>query len=188
MPAGDLQRALEGRRAVAIFGSSEPRPGEASYREAHRAGVLLAEAGLAVVNGGYGGVMEACSRGAREAGGPAIGVTVEGFLGRSGGNRWLTHELREPDLYLRTRTLIDLACGYFVLPGKAGTLAEVSFLWALRRGQLLGVRPVILAGPHWEEVVRTLREKGLLDPATLKRTWMAPTVDGAVELLLENLS
>jgi uncharacterized protein (TIGR00730 family) len=188
MIAAELQRALGGRRAIAIFGSSEPKPGEAAYREAHRAGVLLAEAGLAVVNGGYGGVMEACSRGACEAGGPAIGVTVEGFLGRAAGNRWLTQEIREPDLYLRTRTLVDLACGYIVLPGKAGTLAEVSFLWALRRGSLLGDRPVVLAGPHWEEVVHTLREKGLLDPATLKGTWLAPTVDGAVDLLLENLS
>jgi uncharacterized protein (TIGR00725 family) len=187
MSANDLQRALAGRRAVTIFGSSEPRPGEPSYQEAHRAGVLLAEAGLAVVNGGYGGVMDASSRGAREAGGPAIGVTVAGFLGRGGGNRWLSHEICEPDLYRRTRTLVELACGYLVLPGKAGTLAELGFLWALRRGRLLGDRPVVLAGPSWEDVVHTLREKGLLDPATLKGTWLAPTVDGAVRRLLENL-
>jgi len=55
-------------QAVAVFGSSEPQPGEVAYEAARGLGRALAGRGLIVVNGGYGGVMEASSRGAREAG------------------------------------------------------------------------------------------------------------------------
>jgi uncharacterized protein (TIGR00725 family) len=188
MPSASSHPLLAGRRAVTIFGSSEPEPGQALYEEARRAGARLAGAGLVVVNGGYGGTMEAASRGAQEAQGTVIGVTVDSFDWRGGGNRWLDHEIREPDLYRRTRTLVELADAYLILPGQAGTLAEVSFLWALRRGRLLGDRPVVLAGPPWTAVVGTLREKELLDPATLEGTWIAPSVEDGVSLLLEKLT
>ena len=54
-------------RTVAVFGSSEPVEGELLYAVARDVGRELALAGYAVATGGYGGVMEAASRGAREA-------------------------------------------------------------------------------------------------------------------------
>ena len=116
--------AGDGRaRTVAVFGSSEPEPGEEGYETARRLGRSLAARGLVVVNGGYGGVMEGASQGAREAGGRAVGVTTAAFVSRGRGNRYLSEEIREPDLLLRTRTLIQLSNGFVVLPGRAGTLA-----------------------------------------------------------------
>ena len=44
-------------KTVTIFGSSIPGEGTEVYREAQRLGRRLAEAGLAVCNGGYGGVI-----------------------------------------------------------------------------------------------------------------------------------
>ena len=61
-------------KAIAVFGSSEPEAGSAPYETAYRLGTLLAAARHPVVTGGYGGVMEAASRGAREAGGTTIGI------------------------------------------------------------------------------------------------------------------
>ncbi len=188
MPQAPLD-LLEGRRGVGVFGSSEPRPGEAPYEDARRAGARLAAAGLVVVNGGYGGVMEASSRGARESGGLSIGVTVAAFAGRGTGNRWLAREIHAPDLFQRTRTLVDLSSGFLILPGKAGTLAEVSFLWALRRAGLLGSRPVVLAGGSpWTPVLAALEGGGVLDPDTLAGTWLAPDAEAAVALLLEKMA
>ena len=72
----ELEPSADGLPAVAVFGSSDPRPGDEAYELARRAGELLARSGWAVLSGGYGGVMEGASRGAREAGGEALGVTV----------------------------------------------------------------------------------------------------------------
>lgn len=179
---------LAGRSGVAVFGSSEPQPGDFQYEEARRAGGRLAAAGHVVINGGYGGVMAASSQGAREAGGHSIGVTIRDFPRRDGGNEWLTHELPTDDLYHRTRTLVEWTSGYLILQGKAGTLAEVSFLWALRRARYLGSRPVVLAGPHWSSTLSTLQGEHFLDSDTLDCTWSSTTVDGAVDLLLEKLT
>ena len=55
-----------------------------------RLGRLLAVAGYAVCTGGYLGAMAAASQGAREGGGPAIGVTVALWADARTPNRWLT--------------------------------------------------------------------------------------------------
>ena len=60
---------------ITVFGGSQPKEGDAAYAEAYQLGKLLAEAGHAVLTGGYIGTMEAASKGANEAGGHVIGVT-----------------------------------------------------------------------------------------------------------------
>ena len=167
---------------VAVFGSSEVRPGDGIYQMSKQLGSLLAEAGFGVVNGGYGGVMEASSLGAREAGGSAIGITSLD-LGRGAGNRYLTEERPAPDLFQRTRSLIDLSAAYIILPGKAGTLAELAFLWALLRGDLLGRKPVVLLGEFWRGFVEELRERGLLEAAQAEATCYASTPEDAVSYI-----
>ena len=67
------------RPRIAVYGSSTAQEGDETYRMAQELGGALARAGADVVTGGYSGVMEACSRGAHEAGGHVIGITVELF-------------------------------------------------------------------------------------------------------------
>ena len=59
--------------------SSRPEDGHADYAEALELGRALAAAGFTVCTGGYGGVMEAVSRGARESGGRVLAVTSSFF-------------------------------------------------------------------------------------------------------------
>ncbi len=49
---------------IVVFGSSTCLPDSAQYREAEELGRGLAESGFGVVTGGYGGTMEAVSKGA----------------------------------------------------------------------------------------------------------------------------
>jgi uncharacterized protein (TIGR00730 family) len=168
--------------SIAVFGSSEPRPGDEAYRTAQRVGGLLATAGYGVITGGYGGVMEAASRGAREAGGVAIGVPCGIFEDRSA-NPWVTDVVAADDLYDRTRELIERAAGYIVLPGKAGTLAELAFLWALRRAGCLDGRPVILLGAVWPSLIELLERKSMLEPDQLRHTHLVETPEQALDAL-----
>lgn len=67
------------QKRVTVFGGSRCGPDSEEYKEALRLGRLLVEAGFDVASGGYAGVMEAISRGAHEAGGHVIGVTMNQF-------------------------------------------------------------------------------------------------------------
>ena len=80
---------------VAIFGSSRTPEGHPNYRLAYELAGLLAREGYAICNGGYWGIMDAATRGARDAGGEVIGVTLEYFSSKRGGaNALLTSSCR----------------------------------------------------------------------------------------------
>jgi uncharacterized protein (TIGR00730 family) len=169
---------------VAVFGSSETGPGEPLYEEARRLGELLASSGCTVVTGGYGGVMEAASRGARESGGLAVGVVCDGWRERGRRpNAYLSEQVGTPDLHARTQALVERADAYVVLPGKSGTLAELTLLWALHRAEALGERPIVLLGAPWPPLLQHLVAWNMLEPAQLRRTRVARTPEEAVALL-----
>ncbi len=173
--------------AVAVFGSSEPRPGEPLYERAYRLGLLLSAAGHTLLTGGYGGVMEAASRGARDAGGTVIGVGCALFSGRTP-NPYLHQLVLAPDLFTRTRQLVEGARGYVVLPGKSGTLAELAMLWALDRAGCLPHRPVILLGDAWSEFVDALSQMRMIEPEQLARTRIVASPERAVAELVSALA
>lgn len=80
---------------ITVFGSARPQAGEADYEEARRLGGELARNGFQVCTGGYTGVMEAVSRGAKEAGGRTIAITST-FLGRKRTPGWTRSTPRAP--------------------------------------------------------------------------------------------
>jgi uncharacterized protein (TIGR00730 family) len=172
---------------IAVFGSSEPRDGAREYARAQEVGRRLALEGFPVISGGYGGVMEAASRGAREAGGQAVGVVCSVFSERTP-NPFLTETVRTHDLFERTRELVQRARGFVVLPGNAGTLAELTFLWALDRAGCLAGRPVVLLGRRWSGWLEDLARRRMLDRAQLSRTHVTPTPREAVRRLRSCLS
>jgi uncharacterized protein (TIGR00730 family) len=159
---------------VAVFGSADPLPGEPLYEEAREVGRLLARDGWRVATGGYGGVMEGASRGAREAGGATVGVVSTLFRSRRP-NRHLTQILTVTDLHDRMRALVELGEAYVVLWGKSGTLAEAALVWALLRAGSLPPRPVLLLGARWERLLAYLRETKMLEGDELRSTRVALT-------------
>ena len=60
---------MKKEKVITVFGSSRPTEVDRDYAEARALGVELAKRGFVICSGGYGGVMEAVSRGAKEAGG-----------------------------------------------------------------------------------------------------------------------
>ncbi len=171
--------------AVAVFGSSEPAEGEPLYQLAREVGRRLALAGFTVVTGGYGGVMEAASRGAREAGGATVGITARALAPlRSGPNPYLTLHVEADDLFDRTRELMRRSAGYIILPGQAGTLAELAFLWALQRARLQR-RPIVLLGGFWRALVAQVESLGLVEETQLALTHVVDTPEEAVAKIRE---
>ena len=101
---------MEQNPIVAVFGSSQSQPGDSDYESAVELGGHLARLGYGVTNGGYGGLMEAVSKGATDEGGRAIGVVAPVlFPGRSSGNRFLTAEIAAKSLTERIHTMSEMS-------------------------------------------------------------------------------
>src|SRR5579864_2503240 len=171
---------------VTVFGSSRIHAREAAYREAFRVGQLLAEAGYTPCTGGYSGVMEAVSRGAVEAGGRAIGVTVTSWGARLRPNRWVTEEVAAPDLFQRIARMIA-ADAYVAMPGGLGTLGEVALTWNLFQTKSIPRRPFVLVGPAWRAVLACLPEAVRIEPRDLELVRLVGTVDDVVPAIRRGL-
>lgn len=148
---------------VVVFGGSSPVPGDPEYENAVQCGRGLAELGIAVATGGYGGTMEAVSRGAANAGGHVIGVTAPSiFSTRSAANEYVIEEDPAPTLARRVARLIEISDAAIALPGSIGTLTELVVAWntsfVSRFSDTHEVLPLVTVGPVWAELVDHLAE------------------------------
>ncbi|MGE5325559.1 MAG: LOG family protein [Deltaproteobacteria bacterium] len=149
-------------KTITVFGSSLPQEGTVAYEDARRLGHLLAEAGFGIANGGYGGLMEASARGAREAGGHTVGITCDVWAAKA--NRWIAEEVRTPSFFLRLTTLIERGDAYVVLPGGTGTLAELALVWEMMNKSALsravgGRKSLLVMVPYWQPVIECLNQE-----------------------------
>jgi len=170
--------AGEGQPRVAVFGSGSGT--EADLDRARRLGAGLARAGYAVLNGGYGGTMEAAAAGARAAGGRAIGVTCAEFTFRAGPNSHLAEVIEAPTLFARLEHLVRDAAAYVALPGGNGTLVEVALAWEYLRRGLIGPRPLVAWREPWQPIFERLSDGPYLDGGTDLFTWVED-VEQAIE-------
>ena len=138
---------------ITIFGTARVKPGDSTYKLAEEIGILLAQAGFTIANGGYGGTMLAAAKAANEAKGQVIGVTCSAFK-NSKANNYITQQIVTKSLDERIDTLIRLGRGYIVLPGGTGTLLEFAKVWELKnKGFLEADKPIILVGEFWQSLL-----------------------------------
>ncbi len=147
---------------VTVFGSSRPRASEADYEEARALGHALASRGFTVCTGGYGGVMEGASRGAKEAGGRTLGVTAEFF--RSRANAWVDQEVRVRTWQERLFELVRRGDGYVACKGGTGTLVELAVVWEMLNKGVMAAKPFVVLGDFWRPILERVREVELGQP------------------------
>src|SRR5260370_32426723 len=106
---------------------------------------MLAINGFCVCSGGYGGVMAAVSRGAKEGGGKTYGVTAQFFSARA--NSWIDEEVRVATWQERLFELIRMAHGFVACRGGAGTLVGLAVGWGMLNKSGMAGEPLRVAGP-----------------------------------------
>ena len=139
------------QKVISVFGSSRCGESDDDYRIAMELGGALARAGFAVASGGYGGAMEAVSRGAAEAGGRVIGVVASAFSSKA--NRWVGETIVVPKWEDRLWKLISLGDGYVALPGGTGTLVELAVAWEMIHKCVMPAKPLVALGEFWRPIV-----------------------------------
>ncbi len=131
---------------------------DAELEAARVIGGLLAEKGCVLITGGLGGIMEAASRGAAEAGGIVIGIIPS--MDERDANRHVTVPMPTGLGDARNLLVARSAGGVIAVGGRIGTLSEIVF--ALKAG-----RPVVGLGT-WELDETRLGTAGIVkakDPA-----------------------
>lgn len=173
----------ENEKIVTIFGGSRCREDSAEYQQAKEVGARLAEAGFTICTGGYLGVMEAASRGAREKGGRVYGIVMNQF--RSEPNRYLTDKVATNHFYERLQNLIVRSVGFIALRGGMGTVTEISLVWNKLQTGVIEKRPLVLLGDCWTPVVECWQKNLAVSSADVSYLDFAETAEQACRVIID---
>jgi uncharacterized protein (TIGR00725 family) len=148
---------------VAVIGASGAEEGSETWRLAEEVGRRLADAGVTLVCGGGGGVMEAASRGAAEAGGGVIGI-VPGTSPEDA-NEYCSHVVATGVGHARNLAVVASGEAVIAIGGEWGTLSEIGFArvighevvalrsWELDGRERMAGGPGVVAAESAEEAV-----------------------------------
>ena len=104
---------------VTVFGSARFPETHPYYVVGRQLGGRLARAGFTVMTGGGPGIMEAASRGARDAGGTTVGCNIE-LPQEQASNPYLDKSITFRHFYVRKVMLVKYSCAFVALPGGFG--------------------------------------------------------------------
>ena len=170
-------------KIITIFGGSKCKEDSREYIEAKALGARLAEAGFTICTGGYLGIMEAASRGAREKGGRVLGIVMNQF--KSEPNRYLTDKVATDHFYDRLQNLITRSVGFVAFRGGMGTVTEISLVWNKLTTGVIGRRPLVLVGDCWGAVVEAWKTNLVVSDSDTSFLDFAATADAAASIIIE---
>lgn len=107
---------------VTVYGSARPKPNHFAYQRARYLGGRLAEEGYAVMTGGGPGIMEGANRGAYQAKGRSIGISLE-LPNEQMGNGYQNIVLKHAEFHTRKEILRNHKAAVVEMGGY-GTLDE----------------------------------------------------------------
>jgi uncharacterized protein (TIGR00725 family) len=133
---------LTRRPQIAVIGKGSPD--DELLPLAEEVGRRIAEGGGVLVCGGMGGVMEAASRGAREAGGDVIGIVPGEDCADA--NPYVTHTVATGIGHARNLAVVASCDAVIAIGGEWGTLAEIGFARRLGK-RVAALRSWTVSGP-----------------------------------------
>lgn len=156
-------------RTVSFFGSARTKVDDPYYGVAQKlAGKIVSELnGYSVITGGGPGIMEAANRGAKEAGGHSIGMTIR-LPEVQVTNPYITDHLDFYYFFARKVCLTFASEAFVFFPGGYGTLDELFEVLTLIQSRKIEEVPVFLVGSeYWkgfdDYIRKVLLERNMID-------------------------
>jgi uncharacterized protein (TIGR00730 family) len=146
-----------------------------------------------ICSGGGPGIMEAANRGAYEAGGKSIGLSIE-LPHEQFANPYISPELSFNFHYFFMRKLwfAQIAKALIVFPGGFGTLDELFEILTLAQTQKLAkkILVVIYGSEYWKRLINfdAMIDAGTISASDLDLFHMADTPEQGFEFLRDGLS
>jgi len=154
-------------KSVTFFGSARFKQDNAYYKDAAKlASRIVTELSYSIISGGGPGIMEASNRGAEEAGGNSIGLTIRLPRGQVL-NNYLTNHIDFYYFFSRKVCLTYSSEAFIFYPGGYGTLDEFFEIITLLQTRKIPTIPVILVGSDYWNEVKVFIEKTLLERGTV---------------------
>ncbi len=172
---------------IAVFGSARIKEDSPVYKSAQELGSLLVKAGYGVITGGGPGIMGAANRGAKEAGGRAIGLNIELPMEQHP-NAYQTDSLLFRYFFIRKVCFLKYSSGVIIFPGGFGTLDEFSEVLTMIQTRKINPIPVIFVGKNfWGGLLRwftkTLVAEGMIADLDQEIYHLVDTAEEAVDYL-----
>ena len=175
------------RHSVSIFGSARSLPESVHSKVAETLAYRIAkEIGYTVMTGGGPGIMSAASKGAREAHGKAIGLSIE-LTKEQKTNEYVTDVINFSYFFSRKVMLSFAAEAYVFFPGGFGTFDELFGILTLIQTNKIPRVPVILMGKDfWNPFNEFLNIHMCEDHATIsKEDMLIYTITDSIDETLE---
>ena len=157
------------KKAVTFYGSARCKPNTPHYDQARRLGFALSKLGYTIITGGGPGIMEAGNRGAKEAGGPSIGLNIQ-LPSEQVINPYCSDSLSFYYFFSRKTTMSFSGEAYIFFPGGFGTLDEFFEIITLIQTKKLKPIPVVLVGSDfWNPLQKFIEDVVLLRHAAIEK-------------------
>ena len=187
---GDLETA---RMALKMSGYYEAARELAARLTRWSKGLGDAERRFVVCTGGGPGIMEAANRGAAEAHGLNVGLTIS-IPAPEFDNPYVTRELSFHFHYffMRKFWFAYLAKAVLVFPGGYGTLDELfELLTLVQTRKMRKPLPIVLFGTeYWKQIVDfdALARHGMISPTDIELVFRTDSVDEAYDWIVRQLA
>lgn len=146
-------------RSVTFFGSARTKEDNPYYKKARTlAAQIVKKLHYSVTTGGGPGIMEAANRGAFEAGGNSLGLTIE-LPHEQLTNKYLTDKEGFHYFFSRKVCLSFSAEAYIFFPGGFGTLDEfLEILTLVQTGKIPRAPMILVGSDFWLPLEKFFRE------------------------------
>jgi uncharacterized protein (TIGR00730 family) len=146
--------------------------------------------GFTVMTGGGPGLMEAASRGAREAGGKCIACRIM-LSQEQDSNHYIDRSVAFRYFFVRKVMLLRNSCALVVLPGGLGTLDELFEALTLIQTEKIVPLPIVFIGrDYWQplfDVIRGMVSVGTISVKEMERVTSLMLVTDDAEEMLDHL-
>jgi len=145
--------------SVTFYGGARFSEDHPSYKQAQSLAYRISkELGYTVISGGGAGIMEAVSRGAHDAGGKVVGLTIK-LPTEQATNKYVTDDIPFYFFFARKVSMSYSTEVCIFCPGGFGTLDELFDMLTLQQTNKIGKIPIILLGAeYWAPVEKIIKE------------------------------
>ena len=180
---------------ISIFGSARTPNTHPNYKLASEIAQRIVDLGFGVITGGGPGIMEAANKGAQEAGGASMGLTIDLPFEENHNNYIDKDRMINFDyFFVRKVMFVKYAQAFVVLPGGFGTLDELMEAITLIQTSKIKKIPIILVGTSfWNGLIDWLKQTLLAQNNTISEGDLdlfscVDTADEVIDLLKQYYS
>ena len=145
---------------ISIFGSARTPNTDKNYKLASEIAQRIVDLGFGIITGGGPGIMEAANKGAQEAGGASVGLTID-LPFEENNNKYIDKDrmIKFDYFFVRKVMFVKYAQAFVVLPGGFGTLDELMEAITLIQTSKIKKIPIILVGTSfWSGLIHWLKQ------------------------------